>query len=67
MNPWIMGRIPDFFRPEKDVLSPMAASAHTIRNLLTDFVAGVRTVLARPQEDPSNPTATNQVEKFKLL
>ena len=38
MNPWIIGRMPDFLRLENEVLSPMAANALTIRNLLTLFV-----------------------------
>ena len=38
MNPWIIGRMPDFLRLENEVLSPMAANALTISNLLTLFV-----------------------------
>lgn len=38
MKPCIIGRIPDFFKLENDVFSPMADSAHTIKNLLVVFV-----------------------------
>lgn len=38
IKPWIMGRMPDFFILEKEVFRPMAASAHTIRNLLVALV-----------------------------
>ena len=38
INPWSIGRAPDFFILEKEVLSPIAASAQTIRNLLEVFV-----------------------------
>ena len=39
MNPWIIGRIPDFFILEKEVLRPIAAKAQTIRNLLALLVS----------------------------
>ena len=38
MKPWIMGRMPAFFMLAKEVFSPMAASAQTIRNLLAVLV-----------------------------
>lgn len=38
INPWIMGRMPAFFRLEKEVFKPMAAKAQTMRNLLMDLV-----------------------------
>ena len=38
INPCIIGRIPDFFRFENEVFSPIADRAHTIKNLLIVFV-----------------------------
>ena len=39
INPWSMGRKPELLISLKLVLSPMAASAATIKNLLVDFKA----------------------------
>ena len=38
INPWIIGRTPDFFMSLKEVFRPMAAKAQTIKNLLADLV-----------------------------
>ena len=38
VKPCIIGLVPDFFMLEKDVLSPIAAKAQTIRNLLVRLV-----------------------------
>lgn len=51
VKPWIIGLVPDFFMLENDVLSPIAAKAHTIRNLLVRLVrdttdAGTVNILA---------------------
>ena len=51
IKPWIMGRMTDFFISPNEVFNPMAASAHTIKNLLIDFVvltssAGMAKMLA---------------------
>ena len=70
IKPWIIGRIPDFFNPEKDVLRPIAASAQTIRNLLTDFVplttaAGIENTLATT--DIARKPRINQGKIFENL
>lgn len=51
INPCIIGLMPDFFISLNEVLSPIAASAQTIKNLLTDLVAettsvGIENILA---------------------
>ena len=51
INPWSIGRIPAFFMLAKEVFKPIAANAHTIRNLLRVLVAdtisaGTETTLA---------------------
>ena len=70
MKPWIMGRMPDFFISEKDVFRPIAASAHTIRNLLADFVpetraAGMLNMLATI--DMARKPSMNQGNIFAML
>ena len=42
INPWSIGFAPDLQRAFKSVLRPMAASAATMRNLLTDLSAAAR-------------------------
>ena len=59
VNPCIIGLVPDFFILENDVLSPIAAKAQTIRNLLVRFVkettdAGTVNMLAT-MAIPKNP------------
>ena len=51
IKPCTIGRMPDFFNLEKDVFKPIAARAHTIKNLLVVFVpdttaAGIVNTLA---------------------
>ena len=49
MNPWSIGFAPDLQRALKSVLMPMAASAATMRNLLTDLSAAARLAGMRPR------------------
>ena len=70
INPWIIGRMPAFFISLKDVLSPMAANALTIRNLLMLFVsetnpAGIVKMLAIT-DIPTKPKI-NQGKIFAML
>ena len=56
INPCSIGRTPAFFMLENEVLSPIAANAHTIKNLLTRLVsatvaAGMETRLASHLEE----------------
>ena len=70
IKPWTIGRIPAFFMFEKEVLSPMAASAHTMRNLLAVFVpdttgAGIEKTLAAT--DMARKPKINQGNIFLML
>ena len=70
MNPWIMGRMPDFFMSLKEVFNPIAASAHTIKNLLTDLevettAVGMGKILAM-MDIAKNPKI-NQGKIFAIL
>ena len=65
-----MGRIPDFFILAKEVFRPMAARAHTIRNLLTVLVlatmaVGIETKLATT--DMARKPRINQGKIFLIL
>ena len=70
IKPWIIGRIPAFFMLEKDVFKPMAANAHTIRNLLALLVpdttaAGIGNTLATI--DIARNPRINQGNIFAML
>ena len=70
VKPWIIGRIPAFFMLEKDVFKPMAANAHTIRNLLALLVpdttaAGIGNTLATI--DIARNPRINQGNIFAML
>ena len=70
INPWTMGRMPDFFMLANEVFKPIAARAETMKNLLADLVCtstGDGMVKMLATTDIATKATINQGKIFQRL